>query len=125
MAVEMVILVPVLMMFVLLVVLFGRYVTVRGDIDAAARDAARAGSMEFTLDEARARAQNVMNQQLDQQSTCAAADVGRSDWRAGGVFIVRLTCEVSYESLGLIGLKGTKTVTTESAAPLDPYRSFQ
>ena len=42
MAVEVVILAPVLLMFVMLVVAGGRYVGVQGDIEAAARDAARA-----------------------------------------------------------------------------------
>ena len=48
MAVEVVILAPVLLMFVMLVVAGGRYVSVQGDIEAAARDAARAASLQDT-----------------------------------------------------------------------------
>src|SRR5690606_5351278 len=48
MAVELVILAPLLMAFVMLIVLVGRFVTVQGDIDAAARDAARAASLQVS-----------------------------------------------------------------------------
>ena len=38
---------------------------------------------------------------------------------------VQLRCEVSYAGLGLIGLPGAVSVDASSAAPLDPYRSYQ
>ncbi|MFN0284864.1 MAG: TadE/TadG family type IV pilus assembly protein, partial [Kineosporiaceae bacterium] len=56
MAVEVVILTPVLVAFILLVVAFGRYVTARGDVEAVARDAVRAASLERTAGQARAAA---------------------------------------------------------------------
>ncbi len=46
MAVELVVLIPVLIMFVMLFVACGRYVAVQGDMQATARDAVRAASLQ-------------------------------------------------------------------------------
>ena len=54
---ELVLLVPVLVAFILFAVGMGRLGQARGDIDAVARDAARAGSIARTPDEAAAAAQ--------------------------------------------------------------------
>lgn len=124
MAVEVVILTPVLMSFVLLIVAFGRYVAVTGDIEATARDAARAASMETDSTAARQRAVNVVNAGLEDGMSCAALDMAGTDWQPGGEVVVRLTCRVSYDGLGLIGLPGGVDVETTSVAPLDPYRRF-
>jgi len=125
MAVEMVILAPVLMMFVLLVVMFGRYVAVRGDIDSTARDAARAASRESSWSDAEGNARAVVRASLDTQTTCQGVHVDRSQWYAGGSVTVRLTCRVSFDELGLIGVPGSTTVTAESSSPLDPYRRYE
>ena len=58
MAVEVVLLAPVLVAFVILVVAMGRYVSVRGDVEAAARDAARAGSVAAFVREAQRRTED-------------------------------------------------------------------
>lgn len=125
MAIEMVLLAPVLMAAVLLVVMFGRYVAVRGDIDAAARDAARSASMQASLSAARSEAHSVVSASLDSQTSCSAVHVSPDNWRPGGTVRVRLTCRVSYDQLGLIGVPGTTTVTAESTAPLDTYRRYE
>ena len=52
MAVEVVVLIPVLFMFTLFVVAGGRYVSARADADSTARDAARAASQAHTRGEA-------------------------------------------------------------------------
>lgn len=124
MAVEVVILAPVLMAFILLIVAFGRYVAVNGDIEATARDAARAASLETDWAAARQSAAHVVNQGLEDGMSCVQLDMGGSDWRPGGEVVVRLTCRVSYDGLGLIGLPGGVDVDTTSVAPLDPYRRF-
>lgn len=124
MAIEMVLLAPVLMAFVLLVVMFGRYVAVRGDIDSAARDAARSASMQVSLAAARSQANDVVAASLDSQTSCQRIQVG-GDWGPGGTVTVRLTCRVSYDQLGLLGVPGSAEVTAESSAPLDPYRRYQ
>lgn len=124
MSVEIVLLAPILMMLVLLVVLCGRYVSVRGDIDAAARDAARAASMQVTLADANAVAQQVVDDSVSAGHTDCGTVGLTGSWRAGGRITVRLSCSVSYEGLGLLGMRGSTQMTTESVVPLDSYRRF-
>lgn len=124
MAVEIVLLAPVMMLFVLLIVMFGRYVAVRGDIDAAARDAARAASLQTSHAQGLAAARTVVEQSLDSQTDCSSTSLS-PNWAAGETVTVRLTCKVSYEGLGLLGVPGSMEMVTESRVPLDPYRRFE
>lgn len=121
MAVEVVLLAPVMMAFMMLVVAGGRYVAVRGDIEAASRDAVRAASLERTAGAAAATAVDTANAALQDTGQCQNAQLG-GNFVSGGTITVTLTCEVSYDGLGLIGLPGSKTVTITSAAPIDQYR---
>lgn len=124
MAVEMVLLAPVLMGFVMLIVAFGRYVSVQGDIEAAARDAARAASLEISRGAAEGAARSTIAASLDDQTTCSVIGVGGS-WAPGGDVVVRLQCSVSMSGLGLIGVPGRVSVDAESSVPLDPYRRYE
>lgn len=124
MAVEIVILAPILMMFVLLIVAFGRYVAVKGDIEATSRDAARAASMAGSLSEARGVAGSVVGGSLESGTSCRAASVGGT-WGPGGEIEVSLDCQVSYAQLGLLGVPGSVGISASSAAPLDPYRRYE
>jgi len=119
---EVVILVPVLMGVVLLISAFGRAVDTNTDVDAAAREAARAASYERDAASAIAAGQGVATATLPSNAACAPASVDTSDFVPGGSVEVTITCEVSYEGLGLIGLPGATTMTGESAAPLDEFR---
>jgi hypothetical protein len=121
MAIEMVVLAPVLVMFVLVVVAFGRYVAVRGDVEAASRDAVRAASFERSSPDAADVAKATANASLNGRWTCTPTDLG-GDFKAGDVVSITLSCQVPWTDLGLIGLKGSKTVTATSQAPLDLYR---
>jgi hypothetical protein len=120
MAVEIVILTPVLMMFVMLIAACGRYVAVQGDIQATARDAVRAASLERTVDAAHVAASQIVQQSLDEGTTCRP--LGLSGFTSGGIVRVDLDCEVSYAGLGLIGLPGSARVQAMSQAPIDVYR---
>ena len=59
MAVEIVVLVPVLLAMLFLIVAFGRYVSAEGDTQAMARDAVRAATLERDRDSAVAAARAV------------------------------------------------------------------
>ena len=122
MAVEVVILAPVLMAFVLLIVAGGRYVAVKGDMEATARDAARAASLERGYGAAYAAADDVRVRSIDKNTTCQPVDMGGSNFVAGGMVTVRMDCRVSYDGLGLIGLPGSIGVDATSSAPLDCFR---
>ena len=121
MAVELVILAPVIMAFIVLVVACGLYVGVRGDIEAASRDAARAASLERTRETAESAADRVAAAALEHPERCRPVALN-GDFVAGGTITVTVTCDVSYSGLGLIGLPGSKRLSASSSAPLDTYR---
>jgi len=123
-AVEVVLMIPVLVMFTLLVVAGGRFVSVRADVESAARDAARAASFERSFDEARVAARSTVTAQLDPFWECDAADVS-GDFRSGGVVEVHVDCAVPVDDLGLIGLGGSVPINVTGSAPLDTYRRTQ
>ena len=125
MSVEVVLMVPILVMFTLLVLAGGRYVAVRADIDAAARDAARAASFERSESAARAAAYDaaVASDVNDSFSSCEVAGINGS-FQAGGVIDVTVRCRVSNTGLGLIGLNGSRDFEATSSAPIDEYRRF-
>jgi Flp pilus assembly protein TadG len=121
MSVELVILFPVMVAFTLLVVACGRYVAVRGDIEAASRDAARAASLERTQDAAERAADGVAAAALEHPERCQRVQLS-GDFVAGGTITATVTCDVSYDGLGLIGIPGSKRLSASSSAPLDTYR---
>jgi Flp pilus assembly protein TadG len=121
MAVEIVLLAPVMIAFMMLVIAGGRYVAVRGDIEAASRDAVRAATLERTQSAAQAAAENIAAASLQDVGACSGATLS-GNFVSGGMLTVTISCEVSYDGLGLIGLPGSKTVTISSSAPIDLYR---
>jgi hypothetical protein len=122
MAVEIVILAPVMLAFLMLIAAAGRLVAVKGDLEAASRDAARAASLERDPTSASTAARSVVSDSIDKQSIdCQPPGLGGS-FVAGGYVSVNLTCRVSYDGLGLIGLPGSVEVKATSDAPIDTYR---
>lgn len=125
MSVEIVLMVPILVLFLLLVLAGGRYVAVRADIESAARDAARAASFERTTASARSAALTAVgNSGVDDSfSSCAVTSIG-GQFEAGGVVDVTVRCTVSNAGLSLIGLSGSRQFEATSSAPIDQYRRF-
>lgn len=123
MAVEVVLLVPILFLFMLLVVVGGRYVSVRADMEAAARDAARAASLERSSGDARIAARNAATAALDDFATCRLdEDAFGGQFEAGGFVEVKIDCNVSNDGLGLLNLPGSIDMSATASAPLDTYR---
>lgn len=121
MAVEIVVLIPALLMVLLLVVAFGRYVSAEGDVQAITRDAVRAATLERDPASALAAAQGVATASIPASTTCQPITLSGA-FVAGGTLSATLDCEVSWSGLGFIGLSGTAHVRATSAAPLDTYR---
>jgi Flp pilus assembly protein TadG len=121
MAVEVVLLTPVMVAFLLLVIAFGRYVAVRGEVEAASRDAVRAASFERTSGAAESSARQTANASLAGRWRCSEVQLS-GGFVAGGTITVHLECSVPVSDLGLLGLPGTVTVQGNSSAPLDLYR---
>ena len=113
MSVEMVVLAPILLMVVLVAVAGGRYVSAEGMTQAAARDAARAASMERSAPAAQAAA----NETLASAQTASTADFAR-----GGSVTARVTCRVELSDLGLVFLPGATSISAQATAPVDTLR---
>lgn len=122
MAVEVVILAPVLVAVMMLVVGFGRYVDRSADVEAMARDAVRAASLQRDEASAVAAAQAIVSSTTPSGVTCQPVGNIGGDFVAGGIISVEVSCEVSFNGLGFIGLPGGATLTGESSAPLDELR---
>ena len=119
--IEVVILAPVMILFILVLVAFGQLVDGRGAVDGAARDAARAGSIQHeygvAMDEARKAAV------ADLSDVCVGTpqvSMTGSDFRPGGLFTVEVSCEV--RGLGMLGLDVSSTIEGKASSPIDPYR---
>ncbi|WP_136313469.1 TadE/TadG family type IV pilus assembly protein [Actinomyces procaprae] len=121
MSVEMVVIAPALLMIVMLVVAAGRWVSAEGMTQAAARDAARAASMERSAGMAASAAAASLAAADTANAECSSAtDV--SDFSRGGTVKVTVSCRVRLADLGLVFLPGTTTVTSTSISPVDTWR---
>jgi hypothetical protein len=122
MAVEVVLMIPILILFMLLVVAGGRWVSVRADMEAAARDAARAASLERSYDAAHATAGQAATAALDDFASCRLEDFDGSRFQPGGSVEVTIDCDVPNKGLGLLGVPGSLSMSASGSAPLDTYR---
>lgn len=120
--IEVVILAPIMLMFILVLVAFGQLVDGRGAVDGAARDAARAGSLQRDLGSAMREATTAAQDDLD--GTCVPGTLtvhrGPGSFAPGGLFTVVVSCQI--RGLGSLGLDIRKTITSQAASPLDPFR---
>ncbi|WP_456789704.1 TadE family protein [Cellulomonas sp. P5_C5] len=121
MAVEIVVLVPVLLAMIFLIVAFGRYVAAEGDTEAMARDAVRAATLERDRDSAVDAARAVAASAVPSTMNCRPAEL-RGVFANGEMLTVDVDCTISWSELGFIGLPGTARVEASSSAPLDEYR---
>jgi Flp pilus assembly protein TadG len=120
--IEVVILAPIMILFILVLVAFGQLVDGRGAVDGAARDAARAGSIQHS--QSVAMSQAVAAAQADLADTCVDGTLQVSQTSAGfapdTLFTVEVSCTI--RGLGSLGLDIQKTLTSSASSPLDPYR---
>ena len=123
MAVEIVVLIPVLFMFTLFVVAGGRYVSARADADSTARDAARAASQAHTRGEAARRRTRPPSRRAcappatASRPACPATSSPAAPRSSGS------TAGAATGTSGLLGIPGSIAVDAEGHAPIDTYRS--
>ncbi|MEU2621834.1 TadE/TadG family type IV pilus assembly protein [Streptomyces sp. NPDC007157] len=119
--IEVVILAPVMILFILVLVAFGQLVDGRGAIDGAARDAARAGSIQ--KDHATAMSEARKAAEADLSDVCSGP-VSVVQTSAGfapdTIFTVEVSCEV--RGLAMLGLDIPTTLSASFSSPLDPFR---
>lgn len=120
--IEVVILAPIMILFILVLVAFGQLVDGRGAVDGAARDAARAGSIQRS--QSVAMAQATAAAEADLGDTCVDGTLQVRQTSAGFASDTLYTVEVSctIRGLGSLGLDIKKTLTSSASSPLDPYR---
>jgi Flp pilus assembly protein TadG len=128
-AVEITMVAPVLVAFILVVIFGGRLVLARQAVQSAAFDAARAASLARTQPEARASAARIAastlaNQKLPCATTRVVADTTGFTKPVGtpATVTVRVVCEVPVADLGLPGIGGTLTVEDAAVSALDQFR---
>jgi len=123
-AIELVILTPILVLFMAVLVALGRVVEAQGQVDGAARDAARAASIAQNSGTALGDARAAADADLVGASKCAdTPDVAfgsGTDVAPGGVVNVIVTCQVELPALSFIGFQ-TKTITGHASAPIDTF----
>lgn len=124
--IELVLMTPVLFLILSFLVVAGRLATVRGDIAAASRDAARSASRAATYDQAAVDARTTAEASLgDRDVTCRNLTVTLGDpaaFRAGGTVAATITCDVSLADVAIPGLPGERQLSDTSVEVIDTYR---
>ena len=116
---------PLLLALLMFAVLAGRVAQARAEVDAAARDAARAASIARDPASARQAAHAAAAATLGRHGvTCRSLTVTTetAGFRAGGMVAVRLSCTIDLADLSLLHVPGSRTVTARFVEPLDTFR---
>jgi Flp pilus assembly protein TadG len=127
-AIELVVLTPVIVLFALVALALGRFELAREEVVSAARAAAEAASVVSSPSEAQqaafAAASPVVASQVH---SCAqlnvVADTG--NFVPGGFVRVVVSCQISFTDLLVPGMPGHATVSASVSAPIDSFRSVQ
>ena len=128
---ELVLIMPVLVLFLFLVVAAGRLTDAKSDVVSAASDAARAASLQTNGADAAVQAQNIAEDSVAGEGIeCInGVDVALELRRRPGCFSpgatveATVTCDVDLSDLALLAMPGTVTVTEHAWEPIDAYRS--
>ena len=123
--IELVLLTPVLIVMLLFVVALGRVASARQDVDAAARDAARAAANARSASAASADGNTAARAALGEGGvTCRtlAVDVRISDFRADGFVTASVSCTVDLGDLTGLHIPGSRSITSSFTVPIDQYR---
>ena len=123
--VELVIITPVLILFLLLYLGFGRITRAEQLVDDAAAQAARAATLNYlNPGQAAAAAQQAATQALAQGGLACASDqvsVETGNDHPGGSITVHLACTADLSEAVAAGLPGSVTLTATATSPIDVY----
>lgn len=120
--VGMVVVVPIIMMMALLIVGLGRTVAAQQSVTAAARSAARAGSLADTPAGAAAAVTQAAEAALAGRCSEVTITPNLSDFAPGGEVAVEVTCRISLSDTALAGLPGHATLSASSSAAIEQLR---
>lgn len=125
MAVELVVLAPVLVLFALVALGLGRYELARERVVGATTAAAQAAAVALSATTAAGAAQAAVAPELTSGThTCSDLQVTTdvSGFQTAGIVRVTVSCRVTFADLAIPGFPGSVIVRQTSAAPIDPYR---
>ena len=124
-SVELVILIPVLLLFLLAYFGLGRLTHARALVTDAAAQAARAATLDYLEPgQATAAAQQAAAAALAEAGLACGSEtvnVDTADDRPGGSITVQLTCHVSLAQAVQAGFPGSVTLTGSFTSPIDVY----
>ena len=125
---ELVLMTPALIALRLFVVLVGRLGQARGDVDRAARDAARAASIARTSDAAHDGAAAAARATLaDGGVSCRSMtiDLDTGAFAPDGAVHATVGCTVDLADLSLLGVPGSRTIKATFTQPVDAFRGLE
>ena len=128
MALEMVILAPILLILFMFLLACGRYFQTSSQLENAARDGARAASQTRSLADAQKAIDDSVTRTMGQSvASCKASASGTitTAFTAGSPLSVEVSCTINYQDLGLLGIGGDTTITKKFSSSLDPYRGVR
>lgn len=121
--VELVVLIPVLLAVIGLAVIGGRITTAEGQVQGAARAAARAASLQRDPTDAQAAADQAAQADLHAAGvSCASYTLHLTAGPPGGVDQVTLSCVVPLGGVEWMNVAASKTVVSSFSSPVDAYR---
>lgn len=126
-ALELVMMAPLLMTFIVVVIAAGRVVQSKGDVSDVAYAAARAASLASTPGEARSAAEVAADKAIaDEDLACreVTIDLDMSQLEAGGRAAVTASCDVDLIDVAGFGVPSSRTFVSTAAVPIDQYRDF-
>jgi Flp pilus assembly protein TadG len=118
MTAETVLLAPVFLLFLLFLVGAGRVVEAQGEVNGAARDAARAASVQRSLSDAESAAVDAAESALSGGCSPEVSMSG-TEWEEGGVVKATVTCELD---LDFLGFGAARQMAGSSVVPLEQFR---
>lgn len=126
-AVELILMTPLLVAFIVMVVGAGRLVESRSQVNDTAYAAARAASLAPNLGAAREAGQRAASDALsDRGQACVRLNVSLAgtEFEAGGQVKVEVTCIADLHDVVGFGLPGTKSFTATAVIPIEQYRDL-
>lgn len=126
-ATELVLITPLLLLVLVFATLAGRLVGARGDLVGAARDAARAASIQRSAAAAGPAARTAAEATLaDEGFSCGSLIVTTdvSDFRRGGTVAVEVRCDVRLSDLSPLPLPASRTVGADAVEVVDEFRGL-
>lgn len=125
MSLELVLVTPILLLLLMLVVMGGRYAQARADVDAAARDAARAASNARAVVGAQVAGRDAARASLREGGvTCRRLDVAvdASAFVPGGLVTATVSCSVDLGDLTGLRVPASRVFSSTFSEPVDTYR---